>query len=201
MTFTTIKDDIKAFGKKKHGYMTGYIAKQEELHKQLQNGMIGEKYAKDQLEAYKLEGDTYSRDTYNKIHAEIEKQHELELEALKEKELSVTADDVAELTLLASMKMTKDELLGYFEKYKNKPLAIKKLWSIAEQYPEIAINLDLFNAEQALESLILFFKQQLSYCHYSLLINGDKIQAVTTEMVVNSDAPELDRRLDEYLNK
>lgn len=36
--------------------MTGYIAKQEELHKQLQNGMIGEKYAKDQLEAYKLEG-------------------------------------------------------------------------------------------------------------------------------------------------
>ncbi|VTC11943.1 Uncharacterised protein [Streptococcus pneumoniae] len=54
MTFTTIKDDIKAFGKKKHGYMTGYIAKQEELHKQLQNGMIGEKYAKDQLEAYKL---------------------------------------------------------------------------------------------------------------------------------------------------
>lgn len=56
MTFTTIKDDIKAFGKKKHGYMTGYIAKQEELHKQLQNGMIGKKYAKDQLEAYKLEG-------------------------------------------------------------------------------------------------------------------------------------------------
>lgn len=196
MTFTTIKDDIKAFGKKKHGYMTGYIAKQEELHKQLQNGMIGKKYAKDQLEAYKLEGDTY-----NKIHAEIEKQHELELEALKEKELSVTADDVAELTLLASMKMTKDELLGYFEKYKNKPLAIKKLLSIAEPYPEITINLELFNAEQALESLILFFKRQLSYCHYSLLINGDKIQAVTTEMVVNSDAPELDRRLDEYLNK
>lgn len=196
MTFTTIKDDIKAFGKKKHGYMTGYIAKQEELHKQLQNGMIGKKYAKEQLEAYKLEGDTY-----NKIHAEIEKQHELELEALKEKELSVTADDVAELTLLASMKMTKDELLGYFEKYKNKPLAIKKLLSIAEPYPEITINLELFNAEQALESLILFFKRQLSYCHYSLLINGDKIQAVTTEMVVNSDAPELDRRLDEYLNK
>lgn len=196
MTFTTIKDDIKAFGKKKHGYMTGYIAKQEKLHKQLQNGMIGKKYAKDQLEAYKLEGDTY-----NKIHAEIEKQHELELEALKEKELSVTADDVAELTLLASMKMTKDELLGYFEKYKNKPLAIKKLLSIAEPYPEITINLELFNAEQALESLILFFKRQLSYCHYSLLINGDKIQAVTTEMVVNSDAPELDRRLDEYLNK
>ncbi|HHV8249279.1 TPA: hypothetical protein ACUOCN_002268, partial [Streptococcus pneumoniae] len=125
----------------------------------------------------------------------------LELEALKEKELSVTADDVAELTLLASMKMTKDELLGYFEKYKNKPLAIKKLLSIAEPYPEITINLELFNAEQALESLILFFKWQLSYCHYSLLINGDKIQAVTTEMVVNSDAPELDRRLDEYLNK
>ncbi|MDT5638893.1 hypothetical protein RQZ15_09520 [Streptococcus pneumoniae] len=108
---------------------------------------------------------------------------------------------MAELTLLASMKMTKDELLGYFEKYKNKPLAIKKLLSIAEPYPEITINLELFNAEQALESLILFFKWQLSYCHYSLLINGDKIQAVTTEMVVNSDAPELDRRLDEYLNK
>uniref|UniRef100_UPI001EFEF147 ATP-binding protein n=1 Tax=Streptococcus pneumoniae TaxID=1313 RepID=UPI001EFEF147 len=34
------------------------------------------------------------------IHAEIEKQHDLELEALKEKELSVTADDVAELTLI-----------------------------------------------------------------------------------------------------
>ncbi|MGT2658757.1 hypothetical protein [Streptococcus saliviloxodontae] len=97
--------------------------------------------------------------------------------------------------------MTKDELLTYFEKYKNKPLAIKKLWTIADQYPEIAIDLDLFNAERELESLVQFFKQQLSYYHYSLLINGDKIQAVTTEMVVNSDAPEIDRRLDAYLNK
>lgn len=201
MTLTTIKDDIKAFGKKKHEYMTGYIAKQEEFNKKLSEGMIGENYAKEQLAAYKLKGDTYSTNTYNKIHAEIEKQHELELAALKQTELSVTSDDVAELTLLASMPMTKDELLVYFEKYKNKPLAIKKLWSIAEKHPEIAIDLDLFNAEQKLESLILFFKQQLSYYHYSLLINGDKIQAVTTEMVVNSDAPALDYRLDEYLNK
>lgn len=201
MTLTTIKNDIKAFGKKKHNYMTGYIAKQNELNKQLQAGMIGEKYIKDQLEAYKQEGDTYSNTTYNKIHADIEKQYELELEELKQNELSVTADDVAELTLLASVKMTKEDLMGYFEKYKNKPLAIKKLWEIAEQYPDIAINLERFNAKDELESLILFLKQQLSYCHYSLLINGDKILAVTTEMVVNADAPELDRRLDEYLNK
>lgn len=201
MTLTTIKDDIKAFGKKKHEYMTGYIAKQEEFHKKLSEGMIGENYAKEQLAAYKLEGDTYSTNTYNKIYAEIEKQRELELATLKQAELSVTSDDVAELTLLASMPMTKDELLVYFEKYRNKPLAIKKLWSIAEKYPEIAIDLDLFNAEQKLENLILFFKQQLSFCHYSLLINGDKIQAVTAEMVVNSDASALDYRLDEYLNK
>ena len=201
MTLTTIKNDIKAFGKKKHEYMTGYIAKQDELNKKLSEGMIGEKYAKDQLAAYKLEGDTYSTNTYNKIHAEIEKQRELELATLKQVELSVTSDDVAELTLLASMPMTEDDLLVYFEKYKNKPLAIKKLWSIAEKYPEITIDLDLFDAEQKLESLILFFKQQLSYCHYSLSINGDKIQAVTTEMVVNSDASALDYRLDEYLNK
>lgn len=201
MTLTTIKNDIKAFGKKKHEYMTGYIAKEEELHRKTIDGIIGVPYAKQQLAAYKKEGDDFSTATYNKIYADIEKQREIELEALKKKELSVTIDDVAELTLLASMKMTRDELLVYFEKYKNKPLAIKKLWTIAEQYPEFAIDIDLFKAEQELESLISFFKQQLSYCHSAMLINGDKIQAVTTEMVVNSDAPALDRRLDEYLNK
>ncbi|MBM7636224.1 hypothetical protein [Streptococcus saliviloxodontae] len=83
MTLTTIKNDIKAFGKKKHEYMTGYITKQDELNKQLQAGMIGEKYAKDQLVAYKQEGDTYSSTTYNRIHTDIEKQQEVELEALK----------------------------------------------------------------------------------------------------------------------
>ncbi|HEM4250822.1 TPA: hypothetical protein U1X39_000614 [Streptococcus suis] len=36
MTLTTIKNDIKAFGKKKLEYMRGYIAMQEDFQDKLQ---------------------------------------------------------------------------------------------------------------------------------------------------------------------
>lgn len=200
MTLTTIKNDIKAFAKKKHSYMTGYIAMQEDFHKRLAAGMIGEQWAKQELEKYKTEGDTYARTTYNQIMADIERVHEQESAKLKEKELSVTADDVAELSLLSSMEVTKAELVTYYEKFKHKPLAIKKLNEIAKQQPELFINMQDYTAEQELNGIIDFFKQQLAFFEGRLQINGDKILAVTMDMVVNAEVTTLDARLGEYLN-
>ncbi|MFA9492448.1 hypothetical protein [Streptococcus sp. E17BB] len=200
MTLTIIKNDIKAFAKKKHGYMTGYIAMQEDFNKRLAAGMIGEQRAKQELEKYKAEGNTYARTTYNQIIDNIDRVHEQELAKLKEKELSVTADDVAELNLLASMEMTKDELVTYYEKFKHKPLAIKKLNEIAKQQPELFVNMQDYTAEQALTNLIDFFKQQLAFFEGRLQINGDKILAVTMDMVVSAEVTALDARLGEYLD-
>ncbi|MFA9467912.1 hypothetical protein [Streptococcus sp. E24BD] len=78
MTLTIIKNDIKAFAKKKHGYMTGYIAMQEDFNKRLAAGMIGEQRAKQELEKYKAEGNTYARTTYNQIIDNIDRVHEQE---------------------------------------------------------------------------------------------------------------------------
>lgn len=200
MTLTTIKNDIKAFAKKKHSYMTGYIAMQEDFHKRLATGMIGEQWAKQELEKYKTEGDTYARTTYNQIMVDIERVHEQELAKLKEKELSVTADDMAELNLLASMDVTEDELVTYYEKFKDKPLAIKKLNDIAKQQRVLFVNMKVYSAEQELKAIIDFFKQQLAFLEGSLQINGDKVQAVTMDMIVNAEVTTLDARLGEYLD-
>ncbi|MFA9467911.1 hypothetical protein ACERC5_04550 [Streptococcus sp. E24BD] len=98
------------------------------------------------------------------------------------------------------MEMTKDELVTYYEKFKHKPLAIKKLNEIAKQQPELFVNMQDYTAEQALTNLIDFFKQQLAFFEGRLQINGDKILAVTMDMVVSAEVTALDARLGEYLD-
>lgn len=202
MTLTTLKNDIKTFAKKKYGYVTGFIAKKEAFDRQLADGMIGNKWAEQELEKYKAEGDSYARAEYSRIMNDIDQEQKQELANLKNQELSVTADDVAELTLLASTQVGADELEKYYEKYKNKPLAIKKLNEIAVKQEIFSlVDLESYTAEGAVKELFNFFKQQLAFLDGQLQINGDKIQAVTMDMVVNAEETALDTRLTQYLNR
>lgn len=98
------------------------------------------------------------------------------------------------------MEVTKDELLIYYEKFKYKPLAIKKLNEIAKQQPELFVNMQDYAMKQQLNNIIELFKQRLAFFEGELQINGDKIQAVTMDMVVNAEVTTLDTRLEEYLD-
>lgn len=199
MTFTTIKSDLKAFANKKVEYMRSYIELQEKLKKQVAEGMKGSKQAQIVLADLKSEGEAYSQKTYDKITAEIEQEQTKQLEELKSEKNSVTADDVAELMLLESTKdISWEEFEQYLEKYKNKPLAIKKLVEIAESHTDLTFfDYEKYNNKDRTEKLAEFFKKQAKTYHKDFQINGDKMLLVTAELSLELDETAIGRFFEE----
>ena len=202
MTLTTLKNDIQAFGKKKIEYMRGYIAMQDDFQDKLQKQLIGKVYAEETLLKYKKDAENYSNNTYQMLYQQLEKEKNIELANLKSKEESITADDVADLSLFSSIKPTAVEMKEYLEKYKNKPLAIRKLENIIENDANLSyieIDIDQFKQQNLLEELIIFFIRKINYFHDGLYINGDKIDLMQHEMIVESNIESLDEELRKYL--
>ena len=202
MTLTTLKNDIQAFGKKKIEYMRGYIAMQDDFQDKLQKQLIGKVYAEETLLKYKKDAENYSHKTYQMLYQQLEKEKNIELANLKSKEESITADDVADLSLFSSIKPTAVEMKEYLEKYKNKPLAIRKLENIIENDANLSyieIHIDQFKQQNLLEKLVIFFIRKINYFHDGLYINGDKIDLMQHEMIVESNIESLDEELRKYL--
>lgn len=199
MTYTTIKNELKAFANKKVDYMRAYIELQEQMKEQVSEGMLGSKQAEIKLSDLKSEGEAYSRKTYDKILTDIENERTKQLQALEEKEESVTADDVAELMLIESTKnISREEFEQYLEKYKNKPLAIKKLSEIAKSNTDlIFVDYEKFNQKEHIEKLTDFLKQQVATFHGQFQINGDKIQLAVANVSVKPDEMAIDRYFEE----
>lgn len=202
MTFTTIKSELKAFANKKVDYMRSYIELQEKLKKQVAEGMKGSKQAQIELADLKSEGEAYSQKTYDKITADIEQEQTKQLEELKSEKNSVTADDVAELMLLESTKnISWEEFEQYLEKYKNKPLAIKKLVEIAESHSDLTFfDYGKYNNKDRIEKLAEFLKKQAKTYHKDFLINGDKMLLVTAELSLELEETAIGRFFEENGN-
>lgn len=202
MTLTTIKNDIQAFGKKKIEYMRGYIAMQDDFQDKLHKQLIGKVYAEETLLKYKKDAENYSNNTYQMLYQQLEKEKNIELANLKSKEESITADDVADLSLFSSIKPTAVEMKEYLEKYKNKPLAIRKLENIIENDADLSyieIDIDQFKQQNLLEKLVIFFIRKINYFHDGLYINGDKIDLMQHEIIVESNIESLDEEWRKYL--
>ena len=199
MTYTTIKNELKAFANKKLEYMQSYIELQEKLQKQVSEGMKGSKQAQIELADLKNEGETYSQKTYDKIMADIEQERTKQLEELKSEKHSVTSDDVAELMLLESTKnISREEFEQYLEKYKNKPLAIKKLVEIAESHTDLTFfDYEKYNNKDRTEKLAEFLKKKAKTYHKDFLINGDKMLLVTAELSLELDETAIGRYFEE----
>lgn len=199
MTYTTIKNELKAFANKKLEYMQSYIELQEKLQKQVSEGMKGSKQAQIELADLKNEGETYSQKTYDKIMADIEQERTKQLEELKSEKHSVTSDDVAELMLLESTKnISREEFEQYLEKYKNKPLAIKKLSEIAKSnYELMFVDYEKYNNKDRIEKLAEFLKKQAKTYHNEFLINGDNMLLVTAELSLELNETAIGRYFEE----
>ena len=203
MTLTQIKEQIKLFGSKKLSYMKDYITKKEELTKKVSGLQMYQSEADQRLADYKLEVENYSRQTTDKLHADIEAAYEKELAALRAMEEGVTADDVAELTLLEGMTITADELKNYYEKYKHKPLALKKLGQIADKKvledPSVIFGFTPLDLVEELQNLVQTFKRDVNYIHGGFLLTDDPVTLAQAEMVQYGTEKNLDHRLDDYL--
>lgn len=163
MTLTEIKTQIDNFGKRKQEQIEEYSNKQKELAEKVKNNEMYQTEANLRLEDIAKAAKDYSDTEYNSIISKIEAIEHTELEAIKAGYETVTADNVAELTLLGQTKVTEKELLSYLEKYKRNPLAIKKLHEIAFNngisLPEYVLK------EDRLSNLLQLFKQYAKSYH------------------------------------
>lgn len=202
MTLTTLKDDIKAFGKKKIELMNTYSSMKEDFQKKLSEGMIGQKWADQELQNYKKEADTFSYNTSQSLYKQLEVEKKNELARYETAGQSVTADDVAELSLLSTMKLSSKEMLSYLEKYKNKPLAIKKLLEIIHNDTNltfIEIDIDKYDNKQKLEALFHLLTKRIDYLGEGLKVNGDKVDLAIHKSIVENSLKSIDIEVQKYL--
>ena len=195
MTLTEIKTQIDNFGKRKQQQIEEYGNKQKELAEKVKNNEMYQTEANLRLEDIAKAAKDYSDTEYNSIISKIDAIEQTELEAIKAGYETVTADNLAELTLLGQTKVTEKELLSYLEKYKRNPLAIKKLHEIAFNngisLPEYVLK------EDRLSNLLQLFKQYAKSYHDTSINDAyGAASDLSFTLVLSTD--EMTKALEEY---
>ena len=195
MTLTEIKTQIDNFGKRKQQQIEEYSNKQNELAEKVKNNEMYQTEANLRLEDIAKAAKDYSDTEYNSIISKIEAIEQTELEAIKAGYETVTADNLAELTLLGQTKVTEKELLSYLEKYKRNPLAIKKLHEIAFNN---GISLPGYVLkEDRLSNLLQLFKQYAKSYHDTSINDAyGAASDLAFTLVLSTD--EMTKALEEY---
>ncbi|HEM6577780.1 TPA: hypothetical protein U2E37_001521 [Streptococcus suis] len=197
MTLQQIKAQIDNLGTRKQEQIEAYGAMKKELSERVRNQQMYQSEAELRLENFKKEAENFSNTEYSSILGKLETIEKTELGVIKSEYETVTADNVAELSLLGTMKVSEQELLGYLEKFKRNPLAIKKLHEIGE-----ANNITLPSyilKEDRLANLLRIFKQYAKSYHNTPIIdsNGSASDLAFT-LVLAGD--EMATALEEYSN-
>lgn len=195
MTLTEIKTQIDNFGKRKQQQIEEYSNKQKELAEKVKNNEMYQTEANLRLEDIAKAAKDYSDTEYNSIISKIEAIEQTELDAIKAGYETVTADNLAELTLLGQTKVTEKELLSYLEKYKRNPLAIKKLHEIAFNN---GISLPGYILkEDRLSNLLQLFKQYAKSYHDTSINDAyGAASDLAFTLVLSTD--EMTKALEEY---
>lgn len=200
MTLQQIKAQIDNLGTRKQQQIEAYGTMKKELSEKVRNQQMYQSEAELRLENFKKEADSLSNTEYASIINKLELLEKSELEVIKSEYETVTADNVAELSLLGTMKVSEQELLGYLEKFKRNPLAIKKLHEIGA-----ANNITLPSyilKEDRLANLLQVFKQYAKNYHdtpiidsngsasdlaFTLVLAGDEMATVLEEYSTHFD--------------
>lgn len=200
MTLQQIKVQIDNLGTRKQQQIEAYGTMKKDLFEKVRNQQMYQSEADLRLENFKKEADSLSNTEYASIINKLELLEKSELEVIKSEYETVTADNVAELSLLGTMKVSEQELLGYLEKFKRNPLAIKKLHEIGA-----ANNITLPSyilKEDRLASLLRVFKQYAKNYHdtpivdsngsasdlaFTLVLAGDEMATVLEEYSTHFD--------------
>lgn len=197
MTLQHIKVQIDNLGTRKQQQIEAYGTMKKELSEKVRNQQMYQSEAELRLENFKKEADSLSNTEYASIINKLELLEKSELEIIKSEYETVTADNVAELSLLGTMKVSEQELLGYLEKFKRNPLAIKKLHEIGAAN-DITLPSYILK-EDRLANLLQVFKRYAKNYHDTPIIdsNGSASDLAFT-LVLAGD--EMATALEEYSN-
>lgn len=197
MTLQQIKAQIYSLGIYKQQKIEAYGTMKKELWEKVRNQVLYQSEAELRLENFKKEADQYSDTEFVNILAKLENFEQTELEKIKSEYETVTADNVAELNLLSTMKVSEQELLSYLEKYKRNPLAIKKLHEIGAAN-NIALPSYILKEDRLAELLKVFKQHAKSYHDTPIIDSNGSASDLAFMLVLASD--ELNTALETYSN-
>lgn len=197
MTLQQIKTQIYSLGTYKQQKIEAYGTMKKELWEKVRNQVLYQSEAELRLENFKKEADQYSDTEFVNILAKLENFEQTELEKIKSEYETVTADNVAELNLLSTMKVSEQELLSYLEKYKRNPLAIKKLHEIGAAN-NIALPSYILKEDRLAELLKVFKQHAKSYHDTPIIDSNGSASDLAFMLVLASD--ELNTALETYSN-
>ena len=197
MTLQQIKAQIYNLGTYKQQKIEAYGAMKKELWEKVRDQVLYQSEAELRLENFKKEADQYSDNEFANILAKLENFEQTELEKIKSEYETVTADNVAELNLLSTMKVSEQELLSYLEKYKRNPLAIKKLHEIGAAN-NIALPSYILKEDRLAELLNVFKRYAKSYHETPIVDSNGSASDLAFMLVLASD--ELNTALETYSN-
>lgn len=197
MTLQQIKAQIYSLGTYKQQKIEAYGTMKKELWEKVRNQVLYQSEAELRLENFKKEADQYSDTEFVNILAKLENFEQTELEKIKSEYETVTADNVAELNLLSTMKVSEQELLSHLEKYKRNPLAIKKLHEIGAAN-NIALPSYILKEDRLAELLKVFKQHAKSYHDTPIIDSNGSASDLAFMLVLASD--ELNTVLATYSN-
>ena len=197
MTLQQIKAQIYNLGTYKQQKIEAYGTMKKELWEKVRNQVLYQSEAELRLENFMKEADQYSDAEFANILAKLESVEQTELEKIKSEYETVTADNVAELNLLSTMKVSEQELLSYLEKYKRNPLAIKKLHEIGAAN-NIALPSYILKEDRLAELLKVFKQHAKSYHDTPIIDSNGSASDLAFMLVLASD--ELNTALETYSN-
>ena len=197
MTLQQIKAQIYSLGTYKQQKIEAYGTMKKELWEKVRNQVLYQSEVELRLENFKKEADQYSDTEFTNILAKLENFEQTELEQIKSEYETVTADNVAELNLLGTMKVSEQELLNYLEKYKRNPLAIKKLHEIGAAN-NIALPSYILKEDRLAELLKVFKQHAKSYHDTPIIDSNGSASDLAFMLVLASD--ELNTALETYSN-
>ncbi|MGI1772106.1 hypothetical protein [Streptococcus uberis] len=129
-TMQSITTDIFNYGNEQITAKKSFIAYFKSQTEQFSNGRLTQIVLEENLKNKAEEIKRISDSKFEAITAVLSDFITKELDSINNIGNSVTANDVAELDLLSTMTLTQEEFISYYIKYKNKPLAVKKLQQI-----------------------------------------------------------------------
>lgn len=174
-----INEAIAEYAKAKDERKKSYAELVKRLQKDIDRGYAGAVLAKETIDERRLRSESTDAWKQKELLEALEKT--VEDEKVKLGIITqVTADDLAEFTLLEGIDFTEEEFIYCLRKYENNPLALKKLKTIYQSdlrafpFPKLKIEFLTEWEEQAKEAIR--YITDLDYARTSELdLMGDKI--------------------------
>src|SRR5690625_1352913 len=131
MTLENVMNKVEKYINESRTMTLNYIEQSNELSQKVNEGMRGQNEVHEQLGRIREDNFNVLLDKSQALQSELESAKEQELNKIEENTEPITADTLAELELLSQLELDNETMSEYINKYKQSPLALKKLQEIS----------------------------------------------------------------------